>query len=155
MILWSDSIYFQICCCCSVAQWCLALCNPMDCSMPGFPVLHHLLELAQTYAHWFNDAIQSSHPLSSSSPPVFNLSQHQSPFQWLSSPSQVTKILEFQLQHQSFQWTLRAYLLWDGLVGSSCSPRDSQEFVPAPWFKSIKSLALSFLYSPTLTSLHD
>ena len=47
MILWSDSIYFQICCCCSVAQWCLALCNPMDCSMPGFPVLHHLLELAQ------------------------------------------------------------------------------------------------------------
>ena len=76
----------------------------MDCSMPRFPVLHHLPELAQTHVHWVNDAIQPSHPLSSPSPPAFNLSQHQSLFQWVSSLHQVAKVLEFQLQHQPFQW---------------------------------------------------
>ena len=76
----------------------------MDCSMPGFPVLHHLMELAQTHVHWVSDAIQPSHPLSSPSLPAFNLSQHQSLFQWVSSSHQVTKALELQLQHQSFQW---------------------------------------------------
>ena len=65
------------------------------------------------------------------------------------------QVLEFQLQHQSFQWTPRTDLLWDGLVGSPCSPRDSQESSPAPQFKSINSSALSFLHSPTLTSIHD
>ena len=65
------------------------------------------------------------------------------------------KVLEFQLQHQSFQWTPRTSLLQDGLVGSPCSPRDSQESSPTPQFKSIKSSALSFLHSPTLTSIHD
>ena len=65
-------------CCCSVTQSCLILCNPIDCSMPGFPVLHHHLELAQTHAHWVGDTIQPSHLLSSPSPPAFNLSQHQS-----------------------------------------------------------------------------
>ena len=68
---------------CSVAQLCPTHYDPMDCSMPGFPVLHHLLELAQTYAHWFNDAIQSSHPLSSSSPLAFYLFQHQGPMSQL------------------------------------------------------------------------
>ena len=63
-------------CCCSVTQSCPALCESMDCSMPGFPVLHHLLELAQTHVHWVSDAIQPSHPLLSPSPPAFNLSQH-------------------------------------------------------------------------------
>ena len=65
------------------------------------------------------------------------------------------KYWEFQLQHQSFQWTFRTDILKDGLVGSSCSPRDSQESYPTPQFKHINSLALSFLYSPTLTSIHD
>ena len=60
--------------CCSVAQWCLTLCDPVDCSTPGLPVLHHLLELAQTHVHWISDAIQPSHPLLSPSPPAFNLS---------------------------------------------------------------------------------
>ena len=69
------------CCCHPVAQSCLTLCNPMDCSSAGFPVLHHLLELAQTHAHWVGDAIQPSHPLLSPSPPAFNLSQHQGLFQ--------------------------------------------------------------------------
>ena len=75
----------------------------MDCSMPGFPVYHQLLELTQTYVHRVGDAIQPSHPLLSSSPPAFNLSQHQSLFQSVSSLHQVAKVLEFQLQHQSFQ----------------------------------------------------
>jgi len=91
----------------SVAQSCPTLCNPMDCSKPGFPVHHLLLELAQTHVHQVGDAIQPSHSLSSPSPPAFNLSQHQGLFQWVSSSHQVTKVLEFQLQHQSFQWIFR------------------------------------------------
>ena len=69
--------------------------------------------------------------------------------------NQVAKVLEFQLQHQSFQWIFRTDFLWDLLVGSSCSPRDSQESSPTPQFKSISSSVLSLLYSPTLTSIHD
>ena len=68
--------YFLICCHCSVSQLCPTLCDSMDCSMSGFPVLHHLLELAQTHVHWVSDAIQPSHPLSSPCPPAFNLFQH-------------------------------------------------------------------------------
>ena len=68
----------------SVAQSYLSLCNPMDCSTPGFPVRHQLKELAQTHVHWDSDAIQPSHPLSFPSPPSFNLSQHQGLFQWVS-----------------------------------------------------------------------
>ena len=95
----------------SVAQSCLTLCHPMNCSTPGFPVHHQLLELAHTHVHQVNDAIQPSHPLSSPSPPAFNLSQHQGLFQWVSSSHQVAKVLELQLQHQSFQWTPRTDLL--------------------------------------------
>ena len=100
------------------------------------------------------------HPTISSSvfpsPPGFNLSQHQALFQWVSSLHQVAKkVLEFQLEHQSFQWTFRTDFLYDWLVGSPCSPRDSQESSPTPQFKSINSLVLSFLYSPTLTSIYD
>ena len=91
----------------SVTLSCPTLWNPMDCSTPGLPVYHQLLELAQTHVHWVSDAIQLSHPLSSPSPPVFNLSQHQGLFQWVSSLHQVAKILEFQLQHQAFQWIFR------------------------------------------------
>ena len=79
----------------------------MDCSMPGLPVHHQLPEFTQTHVHWVGDAIQPSHPLSSPSPPAFNLSQHQGLFQWVSSSHQVVKVLEFQLQHQSCQWTFR------------------------------------------------
>ena len=139
----------------SVTQSCLTLCDPMDHSRPGLPVHHQLLEFTQTHVHWVGDAIQPSHPLLFPSPPTFNLSQHQSLFQWVTSSHQVAKVLEFQLQHQSVQWTPRIDLLLNGLVGSSCSPRDSQESPPTPQFKSINSLVLSFLYSPTLTSIHD
>ena len=81
--------------------------------------------------------------------------QHQVLFQWVNSSHQVAKVLDFQLQHQSFQWTPRTYLLQDGLVGSPCSPRDSQESSPTPQFKSINFSVLSFLHSPTFISIHD
>ena len=88
----------------SVVQSCPTLCDPMDCSMPGFLVHHQLSEFTQTHVHWVGDAIQPSHPLSSLSPPTFNLSQHWGLFKWVSSLHQVAKVLEFQFQHQSFQW---------------------------------------------------
>ena len=134
----------------SVAQSYLTVCNPMDCSTAGLPVHHQLLELTQTHVHWVGDDIQPSHPLLSPSP-AFSLSQHQGLFQWGSSSHQVARVLEFQLQRQSFQWIFRTDLLWDGLVGSPCSPRDSQESSSTPQFKSISSSALSFVYSPTLS----
>ena len=127
----------------------------MECSTPGLPVHHQLPEFTETHVHWVGEAIQPSHPLLSPSPPTFNLSQHQGLFQWISSLNQVAKVLGFQLQHQSFQWIFRTDFLWDGLVGSPCSPRDSQESCPTPQFKNISSSVLGFLYSPTLTSIHD
>ena len=81
--------------------------RPHDCSTPGFPVLHYLSESTQTHIHWVDDAIQPSPPLSSPSPPAFNLSQHQGLFQWVGSSHQVAKVLELQLQHQFFQWIFR------------------------------------------------
>ena len=139
----------------SAAQSCLTLCDPMNCSMLGLPVHHQLPEFTQTHVHRVRDAIQPSHPLSSPSPPAPNHSQHQSLFQWVNSSHEVAKVLEFQLQHHSFQSNPRVDLLQNGLVGSPCSPRDSQETSPAPQFKSINSSALSLLHSPTLTSIRD
>ena len=94
----------------SVTQLCLTLCNPMDHSTPGLPVHHQLSEFTQTYVHWVCDAIQPSHPLLTPSP-TFNLSQHQGLFKWVSSSHQVAKVLEFQFQHQSFQWIFRTDFL--------------------------------------------
>ena len=111
------TIYWQIslwalewtsyCCCCSVIKSCQNLYDPMDCSTPGFSVLHYLLELAQIHVHCVGDAIQPSHPLSPTSPPALNLCQHQGLFQCVSSLDQVVKVLELQLQHQSFQGAFR------------------------------------------------
>ena len=109
----SSSIQFT-----SVAQSCPTLCDPMDYSTPGLPVHHQLLEFTQAHVHWVGDAIQPSHPLSSPSSPAFNLSQHQGLFKWVSSSHQVAKVLEFQFQHQAFQWTFRTDLL---LISSSKS----------------------------------
>ena len=189
----------------------------MDCSTPGFPVHHQLPQLTQIHVYQVGDAIQQS-PLSSPSPPAFNLPQHQglfhlvssvvsdslrphglqhaglpcpslfpevcsnsSPLRWWCHPiilssvvpyfclqlfpapgyflmsqlfASMAKVLELQLQHQSFQWTFRTDFLWDWLVWSCC-PRDSQESSPTPQLQSINSLVLSFLYGPTLTSIHD
>ena len=92
----SSSVQFS-----SVAQLCLTHCDPMDCSTPGLLVHHQLPESTQPNVYRIGDAIQRSHPLSSPSPPPLNLSQHLSLFKWVSSPHQVAKVLEFQLQHQS------------------------------------------------------
>ena len=88
--------------CCSITNSCLTLCDPMDYSIPGFPVHQQLPELAQTHVHQVDHAIQPSHPLSSPSLPSFNLSQLMGLPQWISSSHQVAKVLELQLQYQSF-----------------------------------------------------
>ena len=137
----------------SVAQSCPTLCQPMNCSTPGFPVHNQLPELDQTHVYQVSDAIRPSHPLPSPSPPAPNPSQHQGLFQWVSSMHQVAKVLEFQ--QQSFQWIFRTDFLEDGLVGSPCSPRDSQESSPTPLFKNINSSALSFPYESTVTLTLD
>ena len=98
----------------SVSQSCPTPCNPVDCHMPGFPVHHHLPELAQIHVHWVSDATQPYHPLLFPSPPAFHLSQHQGLFQWVSL-HQVAKLLKLQLQHQSFQWIFRIDFLLDWL----------------------------------------
>ena len=122
----------------SVAQSCLNLCDPMKCSRPGIPVHHQLPEFTQTHVHWVGDAIQPSHPLSFPSPPTFNLSQHQGLFKWVSSSHQVAKILEFQLQHQSFHWTPRTDppLGWTGWI-------------------SLQSKGLSRVFSNTTVQKHQ
>ena len=86
----------------SVAQLCPILCDPMSHSMPGLPVHHQLPEFTKTHVHWVGDAMQPSRPLSSPSPPAPNPSQHQGLFQWVNSSHEVAKVLEFQLQHLSF-----------------------------------------------------
>ena len=123
----------QFCCCCSFAKSCPTLCDPVDCSRPGFPVHHHLPEFAQIHVHWTSDALEPSHPL----PPshfAFNLSQHQRLFQWVSSLHQMAKVLE--LQHQSFQWIFRTDFLYSWLLWSLCNPRDSQGSSPTPSWKA-------------------
>ena len=145
------------CRCCSAAQSCLTLCNPMDCSMPGLPVCHYRLEFAQAHVHWVDDAMQTPHPLLPPSPPALNLSQHQALLHWVSSSPQVSKGLELQLQQQPFQWIFRTYFLsifridWFDLF----AVRGTQESSPTPQFESIHSSAPSLLYGPALTSIHE
>ena len=137
LLIQFSSVQFSL-----LTQLCPTLRDPMDHSTPGLPVHHQLPEFIQLMSI---ELVMPSNHLSSPSPPAFNLSQHQDLFQWVSSSHQVAKALEFQHQHQSFQWTLRTDLLQNGLVGSPCSPRDSQESSPTPQFKSINSSVLSFL----------
>ena len=124
--------------------------SPKDCSMPGFPVHHQPPELAQTHVLRVSDAIQPLHPLSSPSPPAFNLSQHWGPFQWVSSSHQVAKVLEFQLQQNIQDW---CPLGLTGLI--SLQSKGLSRVFTNTQFKSNNSSVLSFLYSPTLTSIHD
>ena len=99
------------------------------------------------------------HPTISSSVvpffPAFSLYQHQGLFEWVGFSYQVARVLDFKLQHQSFQWLFSTDFLKDWLVGSPCIPRDSSGSSPTPQFKSINSSTLSFLYSPTIISIHD
>ena len=139
----------------SVAQSCLILCDPMDCSTPGLPIHHQLLELAQIHVRQVSDAIQPSHPLSSPSPPAVNLPLTSGSFPMSQFFASNSRLLEFQLQQRSFQWTSRINFLWDSLVWSPCSPSYFQESSPTPQFTSFNSSALSFPYSPTFTYTHD
>ena len=148
----------SFCCCCfSVTRSCPTLCNPMDCSRPGFPVLHYLPELAQAHVHWVSDAIQPSHPLPPPSLFAFNLSQHLGlissemavhirwPKYWsfnfsisISTSDGYSDIISFRIDWfdpLAVQWALKSS--------------------PTPQFKSINSSVLSFLYSPILTSIHN
>ena len=102
----------------------------------SFTISQSLLKLV----HWVSDTIHASHPLLSPSPPALNLSQNQDLFQWVGCLHRVAKILKLQHQHQSFQWILKVDFLYNWLVWTLCSPRDSVESFPAPQFKSINSL---------------
>ena len=136
----------------SVTQSCPTLCNPMNRSTPGLPAHHQLLEPTQTHVHWVGDDIQPSHPLSSPSPSALNLSQHQGLFKWVNTfrqsigVSASTSVLPMNIQ----DWVPLKWTSWISLQS-----KDSQESSPTPQFKSINSSALSFLCSPTLTSIHD
>ena len=141
----------------SVAQSCLTLCNPMDCSTPGFPVHHQLLKLAQTHVHQVSDAIQASHPLLSPSPPAFSLSQHQGIFQscFFSSSNQVARVLEFQLQHQSFQMSVKSLLQHHGSKASilQCSAFFIVQ-LSHPYMTTGKTIALTiWTYASKVMSL--
>ena len=110
LVCFSHSVQFS-----SVTQSCPTICNPMNRSTPGLPVHHQLPESTQTHVPCVSDAIQPSHSLFSPSPPTLNLSHYQGLFKWVSSSHQVAKLLEFQLQHQSFQWTPRISFRMDWL----------------------------------------
>ena len=119
---------------------------------PGLPVHHQLTEFTQTHVHRVGDAIPPSHPLSSPSPLAPNPSQNQGLFQWVNSLYEVAKVLEFQSQHQSFQWAPRTDLLQNGPAGPPCSPRASQGSSPAPHVACVCSVAQS---CPTLCDPMD
>ena len=138
----------------SVAQSCPTLCDPMNCSMPGLPVHHQLPEFTETHVHRVSDDIQPSHPLSSffscpQSLPASESFPMSQLFAWGGQSTGVSALASV-LPEKSQGWSPS-----EGLVGFPCSPRDSQESSPTPHFKSINSSALSFLHSPTLTSIHD
>ena len=130
---------------------CVRLCDLMDCSTPGFPVLHHLLEFAQIHVHWVSDSIQPSHPLSSPSPPAFNLSQHQ-----VFSNESVLCIR--WPKYWSFSVSISPSNEYSGLISFRTDWLDLlavQGTSPASQFKGISSLALSLFYCLALTAIHD
>ena len=146
----------------SVTQSCLTLCNPMNCSTPGLPVHHQLPESTQTHAHRVGDAIQTSHALSSPSPPVFNLSQHQGLFQWVNSLHEVAKVLEYSVfkvfsfsispsnEHPgliSFSMDWLDLLAVQGILKSLLQHHSSKASIC--WHSSFYSVQLSHPYTTT------
>ena len=129
------------------------LCDPLDCSTPGLPVLHQLPELAQTHVHRVGDAIQPSHPLSSPSPAAFNLSQRQGLFNESVLLIRWPKYWSFSISPSNEYSGLISFRMdWLDLLAVQGTLKEPS---PTPQFKSICSSVLSFLYSPTLTSIHD
>ena len=159
---WLTNTHWWLSMCCviqfsSVVQTCLTLCNPMDCSTPGFPVHYQLLELAQTHVHWISDPIQPSHPLSSLSPPLLA-----SIFPSIRVFSNESVFHLRWPKYWSFSLSISpGFNEYSGLVSfridcfDLLAVQDSQESSPTSQFKSINSLVLSFCYSPVLTSVHD
>ena len=159
-ILPSAAIYQEfpcVCCCCSVSKSWPTLCDPMDCSTPGFPVLHYLPESVETRIHWVSDAIQLSNHLILCHP--FLLLSLIFPSIRIFSNESVLRIR--WPKYWSFSFSIRPSNEYSGLIsfrmdwfGSPCSLRDSQESSPTPQFQSINSSAFNFLYGPTLTSIY-
>ena len=148
---------------CSVqfTQLCLTLCDSMDWGTPGLPVHHQLPEFTQTRVHWVDDAIQPSHPLSSPSPPTFNISL-KGLFQCIRVFSNESALRIRWPKYWSFSFNISPSTEHPGLISFRmdwldllCSPRDAQDSSLTPQLKSINSSALSFLYSPTFTFIHD
>ena len=139
----------------SVTQSCPTLFDPMNHSTPGLPVHHRLPKFTQTHVHHVGDAIQPSHPLSFPSPSAPNPSQHQGLFQWVNPLHEVAKVLDFQLQHHSFQWIPSTDFFRMDWLDILAVQGTLKSLLQTPRFKSINSSALSFPYSPTLTSIHD
>ena len=149
IILTLSSVQFS-----SVAQSLQLFATPWTTSTPGLHVHHQLPELAQTHIHWVSDAIQLSHPLSSPSPPAFNLSQHQGLFQGASSSYQVAKVFEFQFQHQSLQWIFRTSFFridWLGLLAVQGTLRSLLQHHSS----KAPILQCSAFFMVQFTSIHD
>ena len=137
----------------SSVQSCLTLCNPMNSHMPGIPVHHQLPEVAQTHVRWVGDAIQSSQPLLSPSPPAFNLPQHQALFKCVSTLHRWSKYWNFSFSispSSEYSGLISFRMDWSDLLAVQGTLQGSS---PTPHFKSINSSAFRFLYSPTLTSI--
>ena len=151
--------WLEIYCCCSVTKSCLILYDPMDCSQAaGSSVLHYLLEITQIHVHWVGDAIQPSHPLLSPSLFAFNLSQHQTLFQWVGSLHQVAKVLELQLWHLpifSLPMNIQGWfpLGVTGLI--SLQSKGLSRVFSSTEIQKHHFFGAQFLYGPTLTSIHD
>ena len=152
IIQWKWEIYFSSVQFISVTQSCPTLCDPMNRSKLGLPVRHHLPEFTQTHVHRVGDAIQPSHPRLSPSPPAPNPSQHQSLFQWVNSSHEVAKGFSFSIiPSKEIPGLISFRMDWLDLLAVQGTLKSS----PTPQFKSITSLVLIFLHSPTLTSIHD
>ena len=137
-VSWTDSLRLAVVIQLLIHYW---LYDPMNCGIPDLPTPHHLLEFAQVHVHCISDAMQSSHPLTPSSP-ALSLSQLQGLFQWVGSLQNKTEILELQFQHQALQSVFRVAFPYNWLIWSPCCPSDSQEMSPVPQSEGINSLAL-------------
>ena len=140
MILQGQSVQFS-----SVAQSCLTLCNPTNCSTPGLPVHHQLPEFTQTHVHHVGDAIQPSHPLLSPSPPAPNPSQHQGIFQWVNSSHQVAKVSSHQVAKvRTFSFSIIPSKESPGLISFRMD-----------WLDPLQSKGLSRVFSNTTVQKHQ
>ena len=140
-------------CCCSTAELCPTFCNPIDCSKPGFPILHNLLQFAQVHVHWVSDAIQPSHPLPLTSPPALSLSQHQGLSNELALHITQTKYWSFSISPSNkYSGVISFRIHWFDFLAVQ---RDLKKASPAPQFESNNCSVLSLLYDPILTSVHD